>query len=174
MASARGHTQYSFYSFVFAQPWMCEVNPWWGRAGDRARPGLVAGSVLKHLSLPVPVLMLFWVSTSSGGRENESESVSSSIVSDSATLWTVAHQAPLSMGFSRQEYWSGSPYPFPGDILNPGIEPASLRFPVFAGRFFSTSVTWEAPFLAWCPAINAVFPHHSLVLVDWFCCLLDN
>ena len=104
---------------------MCEVNPWWGRAGDRARPGLVAGSVLKHLSLPVPVLMLFWVSTSSGGRENESESVSSSIVSDSATLWTVAHQAPLSMGFPRPEYWSGWPFPPPGDLPNPWIKPGS-------------------------------------------------
>ena len=41
------------------------------------------------------------------------------------TLWTVAHQAPLSMGFSRQEYWSGLPFPSPGDIPNPGIEPRS-------------------------------------------------
>ena len=39
-----------------------------------------------------------------------------------ATLWTEAHQAPLSMGFSRQEYWSGLPFPFPGDLPNPGIE----------------------------------------------------
>ena len=42
------------------------------------------------------------------------------------TLWTVAHQAPLSMGFSRQEYWSGVPFPSPGDLPNPGIEPMSL------------------------------------------------
>ena len=40
-----------------------------------------------------------------------------------ATLWTVARQAPLSMGFSRQEYWSGLPFPSPGDLPNPGIEP---------------------------------------------------
>ena len=39
-----------------------------------------------------------------------------------ATPWTVAYQAPLSMGFSRQEYWSGLPFPSPGDLLNPGIE----------------------------------------------------
>ena len=45
--------------------------------------------------------------------------------SDSATPWTVAHQAPLSMGFSRQEYWSGLPFPSPGDLPNPGIEPGS-------------------------------------------------
>ena len=40
-------------------------------------------------------------------------------------VWTVAYQAPLSMGFSRQEYWSGLPFPFPGDLPNPGIEPKS-------------------------------------------------
>ena len=42
-----------------------------------------------------------------------------------ATPWTVAHQAPLSMGFSRQEYWSGLPFPSPGDLPDPGIEPRS-------------------------------------------------
>ena len=45
-----------------------------------------------------------------------------------ATPWTVAYQAPLSMGFSRQEYWSGLPFPSPGDLPNPGIEP---EFPAF-------------------------------------------
>ena len=70
-----------------------------------------------------------------------------SVMSDSATLWTVAHLAPPSMGFSRQEYWSGLPCPPPGDLPNPGIEPASLVSPALAGAFFSTSTTWEAPFL---------------------------
>ena len=42
------------------------------------------------------------------------------------TLWTIAYQAPLSMGFSRQDYWSGLPFPSPGDLPNPGIEPGSL------------------------------------------------
>ena len=42
-----------------------------------------------------------------------------------ATPWTVAYQAPQSMGFSRQEYWSGLPFPSPGDLLDPGIEPGS-------------------------------------------------
>ena len=42
-----------------------------------------------------------------------------------ATPWTVAHQAPTSMGFSRQEYWSGLPFPSPGDLPHPGIEPSS-------------------------------------------------
>ena len=46
-----------------------------------------------------------------------------------ATPWTVAHQAPPSMGFSRQEYWSGVPFPSPGDLPNPGIEPGSPASP---------------------------------------------
>ena len=61
-----------------------------------------------------------------------------------ATLWTVAHQAPLSMRFSRQEYWTGLPCPPPGDLPNPGIEPTILRSPTLAGGFFTTSATWEA------------------------------
>ena len=55
----------------------------------------------------------------------ESESVSHSIVSDSVAPWTVAHHAPLSMAFSRQEYWNGMPCPSPGDLPDPGIEPWS-------------------------------------------------
>ena len=62
----------------------------------------------------------------------------------SATHWTVAHQAPLSMGFSRQEYWSGLPCPPPGELPDPGIGPASLLSPALAGGFFTTSATWEA------------------------------
>ena len=46
-----------------------------------------------------------------------------------ATLWTVAHQSPLSMGFSRQDYWTGLPFPSPGDHPDPGIEPASPAAP---------------------------------------------
>ena len=61
-----------------------------------------------------------------------------------ATPWTVAYQIPLSMGFSRQEYWSGLPGPSPGDLSNPGIEPKSLMSPPLAGKFFTTSATWEA------------------------------
>ena len=49
-------------------------------------------------------------------------------MSDFATPWTIAYQAPPSMGFSRQEYWSGLPFPSPGDLPNPGIEPGSLAF----------------------------------------------
>ena len=60
-----------------------------------------------------------------------------------ATPWTVACHAPLSMGFSRQEYWSGVPFPSPGDLHHPGMEPVSLTSPALAGRFFTTSATWE-------------------------------
>ena len=57
---------------------------------------------------------------------------------------TAALQAPLSEGFSRQEYWSGLPCPPPGDRLDPEIEPMSLMSPALAGGFFTTSTTWEA------------------------------
>ena len=61
----------------------------------------------------------------------------------SVTLWIVARQALLSMGCFRQEYWSGLPFPSPGDLLNPRVEPASLISPALAGEFFITRVTWE-------------------------------
>ena len=69
---------------------------------------------------------------------------SSSRVKFSAIQWTVALQAPLSMGLSRQEYWSGLPFPPPGDVHDPRIEPASLLSPAVARGFFTTSATWEA------------------------------
>ena len=53
------------------------------------------------------------------------------------------HQAPLSMGFSRQEYWIELPCPSPGDLPDPGIEPMSLASPALAGGFFTTSANWE-------------------------------
>ena len=61
-----------------------------------------------------------------------------------ATPWTVAHQAPLSVGFSRQEHWSGLPCPAPEDLPDLGIEPASLTSPAMAGGFFTTNAPWEA------------------------------
>ena len=61
-------------------------------------------------------------------------------------LWaTVACQAPLSMGFSREEYWNGLPCPSPGDLPDPGIEFLCLMSPALASGFFTTSTTWEAP-----------------------------
>ena len=61
-----------------------------------------------------------------------------------ATPWTVACQAPLSTGFSRQEYCSGLLRPAPEDLPDPGIKPISLMSLAFAGRFFATSPLWEA------------------------------
>ena len=57
---------------------------------------------------------------------------------------TVARQTPPSVGFSRQEYWSGLPFLPPGDLPDPGVEPGSLTSPALAGRFFTTNTTWEA------------------------------
>ena len=70
-----------------------------------------------------------------------------------ATLWTVVCQAPLSMRFSRQEYWSGLPFPPPGDCPDSGIEPASLMSPAMAGGFFTMSTAWG--------------PHTSLLPSHW-------
>ena len=60
------------------------------------------------------------------------------------TPWAVAHQAPLSVGVSRQTYWGGLPCLSPGNLLYPGIELASLTSPALTGGFFTTSATWEA------------------------------
>ena len=69
--------------------------------------------------------------------------LSCSVVSDSfAPPWTVAHQAPLSMEFTRQEYWSGLSFSTPGNLPDPGTEPMSLMSPTLAGGFFTTSATW--------------------------------
>ena len=56
------------------------------------------------------------------------------------TPWTVARQTPLATGFSRQEYWSGLPFPSKGDLPNPGIEHASPASPAVAGRLFTTEL----------------------------------
>ena len=66
---------------------------------------------------------------------------------------TIAHQAPVSIGFPRQEYWDGLPFPSPGDLPNPGIKPGS---PALAGRFFTTEPPGKPPsFLYLC--INPIF-----------------
>ena len=62
------------------------------------------------------------------------------------TLWTVAREPPLSMGLSRQEYWSGLPFPSPGDLPDPGIKPTLLMSVAVAGGFFTASATWKAHF----------------------------
>ena len=83
-------------------------------------------------------------------------------------LGTIAHQAPLSMGFSRQECWSGLPFPSPGGLPHPGIKLTSLTSPALAGGFFITSTTWEVLFTSqvcpfpWCDpsgfCLNMVLP----------------
>ena len=82
---------------------------------------------------------------------------------DSVDLWTVACQSPLSMEYSRQEYWNGLPFPFTGDLPNPGIKPVSLVSPALAGGFFTTSSTWEAQitFLLFSRSVlsNSLWPH---------------
>ena len=73
--------------------------------------------------------------------------LSHSVASHSLLPLTVALQAPLSMGFSRQEYWSRLPRPPPGDLPNPGVEPRFPVFPALAGRFFSASATCSFYFI---------------------------
>ena len=61
--------------------------------------------------------------------------------------WTVVRQVPLSMEFSRQEYWSGLPFPPPGDLSDPGIEPNASYVSCIGSRFFSIGTTWEALYI---------------------------
>ena len=67
-----------------------------------------------------------------------------------ATPWTVAHQAPLSVGLSRQEYWSGLSLPSPGDLLDPGIQPTSPVSPAPQADSFTAWATWEALWIICC------------------------
>ena len=72
------------------------------------------------------------------------------------TLCTAAYQTPLSMRFSRQGYWSGLPFPTPGDLPGPGMEPFSLMFPALAGRFFTTDTTGEVIHVIKCFNYNLI------------------
>ena len=71
--------------------------------------------------------------------------VCSAMSNSFAIPWTLAHQAPLSIGLSQQEYWSGLPFPPPGDLPNTGIKSVSPASPSLAGGFFTTKPPWEAP-----------------------------
>ena len=86
------------------------------------------------------------------------------------TPWTVAHQAPLSMGFSRQEYVSGLPCPPPGDLPDPGIKPAFLKSPALVGIFFffflTVSTIWEAQSLLQFSSIQSL-SHVRLFATPW-------
>ena len=85
------------------------------------------------------------------------------------TPWTIAHQAPLSMRFFRQEYWSGLPCPPLGDLPNPGIEPASLKSPALRGRFFTTNTAWSGSlsFLLLMRVIWCQSAHQYKVLLNY-------
>ena len=81
------------------------------------------------------------------------------------TLWTLAHQASVSQGFSRPEYWSGLPCFPPGDLPNPGIQPMSLMSPALAGGFFTTRAAWEAHTLSstrYHPVLSLLACQHCL------------
>ena len=79
-----------------------------------------------------------------------------------ATPWTLARQAPLSMGSSRREYWSGLPCPPPGHLPTPGIKPASLTSPALAGGFLTIRATREALSNPGKPFITAKEHNHHL------------
>ena len=91
-------------------------------------------------------------------------SFSRSVVFDSfATPWTVACQAPLSVGFPRKEYWSGLPFPSPGDFPNPAIEPKS---PALTGESFTAEPSGKAPNLMTPPSKSNYLPKvQSLVTI---------
>ena len=78
------------------------------------------------------------------------------------TPWTVAHQAPLSMVFPRQEYWSVLPHPPPGDLPNPGIKPTSS---MLAGGFLTISATWEALIVVMAVHLCEYTKNHWIVLL---------
>ena len=80
------------------------------------------------------------------------------------TLWTIAHQAPLSMGFSRQEYWSVLPCPPPGDLPDPGMEPVS---PALAGGLFTTWASLVAQMVKNLPAIRETWVRFLAGKIPW-------
>ena len=84
-----------------------------------------------------------------------------------SALWTVARQTLLSMGFSRQEFWSGLTSPPPGDFPDPGIEPVSLTSPALAAGLFATIATWEAP----CICVY-VYKCAYIYIYIYICCLV--
>ena len=137
--------------------WVLKLGPWEYLSVYMFMPfvmrKLLAEIVIQLVCLKVRVCMtvLFFPTANKNEREPKSLHKTGTCVLGClshvrlfATLWTVARQTPLSMWFSRQEYWSGLPCPPPGDPPNSGIEPASLVPPALASRFFTTSTTWEA------------------------------
>ena len=84
------------------------------------------------------------------------------------TLWTVAHQAPLSRGFCRQEYWSGLLCPPPGGFPDPGIKPAFPKSPALAGGFFTTGATVVVAGNPWGSLVGTAQLHFLLPSIHGF------
>ena len=87
------------------------------------------------------------------------------------TLWAIAHQAPLSMGFSRQDNWGGLPCP-PPNLPDPGIKPTVLMSPALAGGFFTPSTTWEVPLRSVCTCVCVCVCACVCVIVTQSCLTL--
>ena len=117
-------------------------------SGSGGSPGEGNGNPLRCCRLGNPKNRGAWWATVHGVTEELDRTVCMpscyNHVQHFAILWTVACQAPLSMGFSRQRYWSGLPCPPPGYLPNPEIEPMFLMFPALVG-LFTTITTQEAP-----------------------------
>ena len=78
----------------------------------------------------------------------------------------VVRHAPLSTGFSRQGYWCGLPFPPPGDLPYPGIEPEALMSPTLAGRFFTTGATWDGQSRGNNTDLHCILKHLKMYLID--------
>ena len=90
------------------------------------------------------------------------------LLANSATLWTLGSQNPLSNGFSTQKYWSGLPFPSPGDHPHPGIEPASPVSPAFAGRFFTTEPAAKTIQAQFCCVLLSVLCSYCISFLFFF------
>ena len=113
-----------------SQAWLKYFWTPWG-----LKPGLLVLYQEPAFACWTPSSVIPTVRVGQFGSEGVCLCAHSAVSNSFMTPWTVAHQAPLSMEFSRQEYWSGLPFPSPGDLPNPGTEPAS---PVLAGRAFTS------------------------------------
>ena len=127
LCSLHVSASHSWNSFDISKLFIIIIFLWWSVISDLWCSFIIWGLHKPH---PISVLSHF------------------SCVHLFATPCIVAHQAPLSMGFSMPEYWSGLSFPSTGHLPNPGIESSSLIFPALAERFFTTSTTWEVPYKA--------------------------
>ena len=158
------HSHQHLLSFIFDFPGGSEGKASAFNAGDRGSiprwgrsPGEGNGKPLQYSCLENPMDGEAWWATVHGVTKsrtwlsdftslhfhpNRCESVNHSIMSDSVTPWTVACQVPLSMGFSRQEYWKRWPFLSLGNLPNPGIEPRSTALQVDSSPFELPGMRW--------------------------------